>query len=433
MYGGKNARTPNLEQLANDGLLFRKAYLTSAMCQPCRAELYTGLFPMGNGCAWNHSASFSETQSLPHYLGDLGYRVGIAGKVHVLPKKAFPFESVPGFDPSCVRKPTREHDLEGVSEFMNRDRSQPFCLVVALVEPHVPWVMGDASAYPPGELKLPPNLAETKLTREAYSRYLAEITYMDSQVGELLASLESSGQSGETLVVFSSEQGSQFPGNKWTNWDTGLHTGLIVRWPGVVKSGVSTDAMVHYADVVPTLIEAAGGEVPSDHLDGRSFLEVLRGEASSHRDFVYGAHNNVPEGPPYPVRTVSNGDFRYLRNLTSDQLYIEKHLMGIRGEGTLNNPYWQTWVWDASNSDSTYQLVRRYMQRPAEALYHTSVDPFEMKNLAGDPDYDQILEEMRAELDRWMISQGDPGIDQDTRETHQAAKRGNHRYRPPNQ
>ncbi len=211
MYGGQNAKTPNLEQLASDGLLFNRAYLAEAMCQPCRAELYSGLFPMRNGCAWNHSASLPETLSLPHHLGKLGYRVGLAGKVHVAPQKAFPFENVGGFDKSCVRKPTQAHDLAATKEFISRDDG-PFCLVVALVEPHVPWVMGDASAYPPAELKLPPNIADTESTRDAFSRYLAEITYMDGQVGELLQTLEESGRAQDTLVLFTSEQGSQFPG-----------------------------------------------------------------------------------------------------------------------------------------------------------------------------------------------------------------------------
>lgn len=431
IYGGQNAKTPNLDQLASDGLLFRKAYLTSAMCQPCRAELYSGMFPMGNGCAWNHSASFAETKSLPHYLSKLGYRVGIAGKVHVLPKQAFPFESVSGFDSNCVRDPTSLHDLSGVNEFINRDPGEPFCLVVALVEPHVPWVMGDASVYPPKKLKLPPNLADTQRTREAYSRYLAEITYMDSQVGELLLSLETSGQSSETMVLFTSEQGSQFPGNKWTNWDTGLHTGMVIRWPGVTKSGESTDAIVHYADVVPTLVDAAGGDLSELKVDGHSFLGVIRGEQTKHRDYAFGAHNNVPEGPPYPIRTVSNGEYRYLRNLQPERLYIEKHLMGLRGAGELNNPYWQTWIWDSWNTPKTYDLVQRYMQRPAESLYHTTSDPFELNDLISHPEHQAILQELRRELDEWLVEQGDPGIDQDTHETHQAAKRGDHRYRPP--
>ena len=346
VYGGQNAVTPNIDKLAREGLVFNKAYLSEAMCQPCRAELFSGKYPMSNGCAWNHSASFPSLKSMPHYLGKAGYRVGLAGKLHVKPESAFPFEKVAGFDPSCVRNPTRPHVVADAQQFMARDADQPFCLVIALVEPHVPWVMGDSSKYPPDQIKLPPNIADTRRTRSDFGKYLAEITYMDSQVGEILDSLKASGCEDQTLVIFSSEQGSQFPGCKWTNWDAGVHTAMVARWPGHVPAGKRTDALVQYADVLPTLLDLASAE-PVEHLDGTSFSQVLLGQQNSHREFVYGCHNNIPEGPAYPVRTVSDGQFRYIRNLLPDEIYIEKHLMGTNGTGRLNNPYWSTWVFES--------------------------------------------------------------------------------------
>ncbi len=236
LYGGANARTPNLDALAAQGLTFNRAYLAEAMCQPCRAELYSGRFPMRNGCAWNHSASRPDTTSMPHHLEPLGYRVGLAGKVHVRPEAAYPFEKIAGFDPSCVREPPQAHDHTPALEFIDGAAS-PFCLVIALVDPHLPWVMGDRSRYPPKKIKLPPNIADTPRTREDYSAYLAEITYIDGQVGEIVAALDASGKKDTTLVLFTSEQGTQFPGNKWTNWDTGLHTALVARLPGRVAAG----------------------------------------------------------------------------------------------------------------------------------------------------------------------------------------------------
>ena len=431
VYGGQNAATPNIDRFAAEGLVFNRAYLASAMCQPCRAELYTGLYPMSNGCAWNHSASRPAVTSMPHHLKPLGYRVGLAGKVHVQPAKVFPFESIGGFDKSCVRNPTQPHDVQHIRRFMTERKDQPFCLVVALVEPHVPWVMGDASKYEPKKLKLPANLADTPRTREAFSRYLAEITYMDGQVGEILDVLEQSGQADNTIVLFTSEQGSQFPGCKWTNWDTGLHTALIARWPGKVASGKRTDALVQYADVLPTVIDAAGGRVSRRDFDGTSFLPVLLGKKSAHREFVYGMHNNIPEGPAYPIRTISDGRYRYIRNLTPDEIYIEKHLMGWTGKGELNNPYWATWVRDAWNQPHTYDMVKRYTHRPAEQLYNTAKDPYEMTNLADDPALAAVKARLSNELDRWMRTQGDPGAPQDTHEAIQAARRGKHMYVPP--
>lgn len=428
IYGGRNAVTPNIDRLASEGLVFDHAYVSSAMCQPCRAELYTGLFPMRNGCAWNHSASRPNVTSMPHHLGELGYRVGLAGKVHVTPPDVFPFESIGGFDANCVRNPTRPHDTGPIRRFMSSDADQPFCLVIALVEPHVPWVMGDASRYPPEKLKLPPNIADTPRTREDYARYLAEITYMDSQVGDILEVLEETGHADDTLVLFSSEQGCQFPGCKWTNWDTGLHTALIARWPGKVTRGQRTGAMVQYADVLPTLMEVAGSSASDHDYDGTSFLPVLLGNKSDHRSFVCGMHNNIPEGPPYPIRTITDGRYRYIRNLSPDEIYIEKHLMGWSGDGQLNNPYWATWVREAWANQHTYDLVKRYMHRPAEELYCTADDPYEMKNLANDEGVAEIKARLSAELDRWMEAQGDPGAAEDTREALEAARDGKHLY-----
>ncbi len=426
LYGGENARTPHLDKLASEGMVFNKAYVSSSMCQPCRAELYSGLYPMSNGSAWNHSGCRPEISGMPQMLKKLGYRVGLAGKTHIRPTHVFPFEKIEGFDPNCVRNPTFDHDLSPTRKFIEGKGDEPFCLVIALTEPHVPWVMGDASQYPPKKLVLPPNIADTPRTREDFSKYLAEITYMDSQLGEILDTLESTGKHKETLVLFSSEQGSQFPGCKWTTWDTGLHTALIVRWPGKVRAGARTDALIQYADVLPTLLELANGKPMS--LDGSSFAEVLRSEKKEHRKYVYGMHNNFPEGPPYPIRTISDGTHRLILNLTPNELYIEKHLMGLKGNAVLNNPYWATWVRDAWAKPQIYKLVKRYQSRPSKEFYHTGQDRYEMNNLVKEEKYAEQIGEMQKELKKWMKAEGDPGILLDTKKAHQAAKSGKHLF-----
>lgn len=432
VYGGQNAHTPNIDSLASQSLVFNHAYLAMAICQPCRSELYTGQFPLRNGCAWNHAASRPTTRSLPNYMGALGYRVGIAGKIDVTPKKSFPFEEVPGFDRNCVDNPTKPHTLDGVREFMTRKADQPFCLVVALVEPHVPWVMGDPSQYPPEKIKLPANIADTERCRSDFGKYLAEITYMDGQVGEILAALKAAGLDDNTLVLFTSEQGSQFPGNKWTCWDTGNHTGLMARWPGKITAGKRTDAIVQYADVVPTLVELAGGN-PAEkdyHFDGLSFRKVLFGPQNTFRNFAYGIHDNVPEGSAYPSRTITDGQWRYIRNLLPNELYIQKYLMGSTGKNELNNPYWGTWMFESPNHPKIYQLIKRYMMRPPEELYNTAVDPYEMNNLIADSQHADIKGRLSAELDRWLTAQGDPGASIDTYPVLRAARDGIHKFGP---
>ncbi|MHC4249722.1 MAG: sulfatase-like hydrolase/transferase, partial [Planctomycetota bacterium] len=304
----------------------------------------------------------------------------------------------------------------------------PFCLVIALVEPHVPWTMGDASRYPVQELKLPAHIADTPRTRRDFAAYLAEITYMDRQVGDILRALEASGRAADTLVLFTSEQGAQFPGCKWTNYDAGVHTALVARWPGRIAPAARTGALVQYADVLPTLMEIAGVKISRGTFDGTSFRAVLFGESRTHREYVFGVHNNVPEGPPYPIRSITDGAYHYLRNLTPEAKYYEKHLMG---QGRLNNPYWATWVRSAETDERTARLVKRYTERPREELFRLSDDRHEMKNLTGDPEHEPVRARLSKALDEWLRSQGDPGVPQDTREAHQAAKEGKHKYYPP--
>ncbi|MEM7697794.1 MAG: sulfatase [Verrucomicrobiota bacterium] len=423
IYGGSNAKTPHLDQLASEGLTFNQAYVGMSMCQPCRAELYSGQYPLSNGCAYNHSASRTGTRSLPHFLRPLGYRVGIAGKVHVKPAKAFPFDAVGGFDPNCVRDPTEPHDLGPMVDYIDED--SPFCLVIGLVESHLPWVMGDPSDYPPDKLELPAYLPDVPATRQHYSRYLAEITYLDQQVGEILAALQKTGEAENTLVLFTSEQGSQFPGCKWTNWDAGLHTALIARWPGKVRSGERTDALVQYADIAATLVALAGGEA-EPQWDGSDFSAVLTGGKETHREFAFGMHNNLPEGPPYPIRSVTDGRFRYIRNLLPDEIYIEKHLMG---GGRLNNPYWAEWMGaNPIEQPQAYEVIKRYMRRPAEELYLTLEDRYEQENVASDSGYEDQLTRLRAALDGWMESESDPGAAVDTPEALTASRKGSPLY-----
>lgn len=409
LYGGKNVQTPNLDRLASQGLRFSHAYVGMSMCTPCRTELYTGLYPMSSGVCWNHGSAKVGTLSLPQYLGKLAYRVGIAGKVDVRPESVFPFEMVGGFERNCVAR-TADYECKEISAFMARNQKQPFCLVIGLVVPHAPWTVGHPEHFNAAKLVLPPYLVDTPQTRQALTHYYAEIEVMDQQLGDILKSLDQSGQAGRTLVLFTSEQGGQWPGCKWTNWEEGLHTALIARWPGQVRPGGETDALVQYADILPTLLDAAGGNPEAAHFDGTSFLPVLLGRAKQHRKYVFAMHNNLPEGPPYPIRSISDGRFHYLRNLAPEALYIQKFIMGTRGA----NPYWPSWVWHAETDPHALAMVSRYMRRPAEQLYDCQGDPFEMTNLAVAPQYARTKAELSAELDRWMQQQGDPGAELDT-------------------
>lgn len=135
---------------------------------------------------------------------------------------------------------------------------------------------------------------------------------------------------------------------------------------------------------MPTLIDAIGANPLNHEFSGSSFLSVLQNNSDQHREYAFFMHNNVPEGSPYPIRSITVGTFHYIRNLTPERLYIEKPIMS----GQLPpSTYWPSWIWEAGEATEnlhSYQMVSRFMKRPYEELYRIDKDPYEFENLAGD-------------------------------------------------
>jgi len=408
-YGGQ-AHTPNIDRLATEGMRFTRCFQAAPMCSPTRHNIYTGLYPVKSGAYPNHTFAKGGTKSVVHYLKGLGYRVALSGKTHISPKEVFPFEY------SGQKNP----DFEAIDKLVGESvaSGSPFCLFACSNEPHSPWNKGDRSRYPVDEVKLPPYFVDTPETRDAMSRYLAEVTYYDWQVGELLNLLEKHKVADNTLVMVVSEQGASLPFGKWTCYDTGLQSAMVVRWPGKVKAGAVTDAMVEYVDVLPTFIQTAGGKRVKA-LDGRSFLPVLRGKADAHKELVYGIMTTrgiINGSDTFGIRSVRNERFKYIWNFTPEIPFRN---------ACVKSKEFQSWMAKAEAGDSdAAEKVRRYQHRAGEELYDVTTDPLEWKNLAADPKYAAMKSELRGHLDDWMKQQGDEGqkTEIEARE-HQGRKR----------
>ena len=420
-YGNHEVKTPNIDKLASQGMRFDRCFTATAMCAPTRQQLYTGVFPVRNGAYPNHSKVRSGTKSLGHHFKELGYRVALIGKKHYGPAPSFPFEYLGG----AARKDgpagfDEELPLAKAKAFVDRDADQPYFLIVASNQPHKPWTRGDASVYDPAKLTVPAYLPDTPTTRKQFAAYYAEISYFDRQLGRVMKIVDDSGRADNTIVVYSSEQGSNFTHCKWTCYETGLRTGFIVRWPANVKPGSTTDAMVQYVDVIPTLLHAAGTDpqkidtglpgAPDGGrgFDGRSFLPVLLGEANAHHDHVFGVHTTrgiISGSASYPIRSIRDTRYKYIRNLSH-----ESPFKNIVNNGRGSADFWNDWV-EAAKTDATIaRLVDRYRHRPAEEFYDLDADPYEQKNLAGEPQHRARMDAMKTKLDAWMTQQGDKGV-----------------------
>jgi arylsulfatase A-like enzyme len=400
-YDATDVRTPHLDRLAQDSLKYDQAFAASPTCTPSRSSLYTGLYPIRNGAHANHSFVREGVKTLPVYLEPLGYRCVLAGKTHIGPRRLFPFEYLKD---SNVMPPGKTSVLwtdlgvDAIDKLLaTHDRRQPLCLIVAAHSPHTIWPESDG--YDPNQLKLPPYLLDTPETRRARAKYYADVTKLDKEVGQVRESLARHGYS-DALFIFTSDQGAQWPFSKWNLYDAGIKVPLIAHWPGKTKVG-TTRAMVSLVDLLPTMIEAAGGTTPAD-VDGRSFLKVLTNQSDTHRDEIFAAHTGDKNMNQAPMRCVRTERFKYIQNLAPEIKYTT-HVSKGQDAGI----YWSSWVKLAQTDAEAAKVVERYEHRAAEELYDVQSDPFEMNNLAPDSVHAGRLAQMRKKVNAWRLRQGE--------------------------
>lgn len=406
--GNREVQTPNLDRLASQGMQLTRMFTPATTCSPTRHALYTGLFPVRSGAYPNHAQVRPGVRSLFSELAENGYRVALQGKEHVAPRESFPYERV---------SPKNIDDFGPTREFVTRQADQPWLLVFASRDPHGPHDRGPQDLHDPATLHVPPYLHDNAVTRVQLASYYAEIHQLDWQVGQLMAVLDDTRQTADTLVLFVSEQGSSFPyGGKWSLYDTGIRAAAVARWPGRIEAGSTSAALLSYVDIPATFLAAAGIDpagvdtgcpdtTGSRAMDGRSFLEVLTGRRATFRDVVYAQHTTVGingSKQPYPMRAVRDSRFKYIRNLTPDNEYA---INGIhRGEPI------ESWREDARTDPALAKRIEWLSRRPGEELYDLDTDPLETKNLADTAAVADVRDRLSATLDAWMKQQGDTGL-----------------------
>lgn len=394
LYGSPDLKTPNMERIAKQGLTFDQAFVASPSCAPSRAALLTGLMPSRNGAEPNHSRPKEEIKKLPAYFQELGYEVVSFGKVgHYRQTPEY------GFD---IARHFNYHEDVAVPEALKwldaRESDKPLLLFVGTNWPHVPWP--EPEDIDPESIKIPLHHVHTPQTRIARARYYQAIKTMDRELGEVFdATYKKLGD--DTLFLHTSDHGAQWPFGKWTLYDEGIRTPMIAVWPGKIATGMRTDAMVSWVDILPTLYAVAGQTAPEE-LDGRSFLPVLTGETDTHRDVIFTVHSGDGNKNVYPTRSIRTARWKYIRNL-HPEFKFTSHILGDNRP----QPYWGSWVAKAQNVPEAARKVKRYLQRPAVELYDLEADPTEQNNLATDPAHAETLAKLSDQLDAWMKEQGD--------------------------
>jgi arylsulfatase A-like enzyme len=385
---GHAVPTPNIQRLADQGVLFRKAFCAAPTCSASRACLLTGQYGHSNGMLGLAHRGWSlndYSQHLVHPLHEAGYHSVLIGEQHIAKRP-----DVIGFDQVVKIETTRVETVAPVaSAILAEPPPQPFFLSVGFFETHrdflAPPSLRDALYSSP-----PPNLPDTPETRRDMAAYKASARSLDQGVGSVLEALDANGLADNTLIVFTTDHGLAFPGSKATLYDRGLGVMLILRGPGGFAGGKVSDALVSHIDVYPTLCELAGIERP-DFLQGTSLLPLIRGEAKEVREELFA--EMTWHAAYEPQRAIRTQRWKYI------------HRFGDRATPVLAN------CDDSPSKSLLIDLGWGERTVPFEQLYDLAFDPNEAANLADDPEYESVRRELSDRLHQWMVETSDPLLD----------------------
>lgn len=397
---GHAISTPNLQQLAEEGVLFRQCYSCAPTCSPSRSALLTGMNPHAAGMLGLAHRGFSlrdPSQHLAHHLQKNGFETVLCGMQHLIEHGR---EQELGYSMVLQSRDTRP-DLSGiyldmaqdlsnahtVANYLSQPKEQPFLLSFGMVCTHFP-LPEPAEDINPDYVQPPPTLPDSPETRKDMAGYLTLARHADQCVGVVLDALEENNLTDDTLVIFTTDHGIAFPGMKCNLFDHGIGVSLILRFPEKQFSGQVVDSLVSHLDIYPTLCEMAGTE-PPPWLEGNSLLPLIRGEAESIRSEIYG---EVTYHAAYePMRCIRTARYKYIRYFDDFENVVKPNIDDSRSKRFL----------------MAHGLSDR-RHNPAEMLFDLIFDPNERDNLADRESFLEIKNELAAHLHNWMVETDDP-------------------------
>jgi N-sulfoglucosamine sulfohydrolase len=425
--GDKVVKTPTFDRVAREGVLFENAFVSSPSCTPSRGAILTGQWHWRleeGGNLW--STLPAKFDVYPDLLESAGYHVGYTRKGWG------PGYNEPG---GRTRNPAGPH-YKNFTEFFNTcPQGKPFCFWFGSQDPHRPykWQSGINSGMKLQDVEVPACFPDSPEVRTDICDYYWEIQRFDTEVGELLKSLEEKGELDNTLVVISGDNGMPFPRCKSNLYDLGTNVPLAVRWPAAVKGGRIVEDFISLADLAPTFLEAAGLK-PTRDMTARSFLNVLTSGKSGRVDrrrshILTGKERHVPSqetgAAGYPMRAIRTHDFLYIRNFKPNrwpsghakgyaqptEIVVSKPLGTHYGYSDVDAAPTKSYMLKYRNEPQVTKLFElAFGKRPAEELYDLKKDPDQLNNVAGKPEYAMIKSSLAADLLIELKATKDPRV-----------------------
>jgi len=390
-------KTPNLNRLAENGIRFTNHFCTAPQCSPSRGSIQTSLYPHQNGLMGLVNRGWTlpkHNKTLAMYLKENGYTTHLIGLQHESKRRAtlgYDTRSKIDADFNYICENMEEEILNFFSE--HKDDETPFYVCIGTFEVHIPF-KNLGVPVDPNTVKIPPFLIDNSKSRKDLSELYGAVHTVDEMIGKIIKSLESNGMLEETLFIFTTDHGIALPRAKCTMYDPGIKTAIIMSQlsSNLFNQGRIFDCMVSNIDLLPTILEHIGSEIPKN-IEGRSFLPVLKGETTIFRKYIFTEkswHDKYD-----PIRAIRTEKFKYIKNY---EKITTQYLLPL----------------DISVSTRIGRFIQKRMKdtfeihRAEEELYNLENDPNELTNLINDPAYNKTISEMRTKLNDWMERTNDP-------------------------
>lgn len=413
-YGTEGLDTPTFDRLAEKGVLFENAFVTTPSCTPSRGAVLTGQHSWRLGPGANlHSTLPDDLPVYPLLLRDeANYFVGHEGK---------------GWGPGNLAaggrtEPPSGSAFNGFAEFLDdRPNDRPFAYWFGSHDPHRDYdpALRDSMGIDPSPVSVPPYLPDVDTVRRDIANYYAEVERFDRAVGALIEKLEAAGELSNTLIVMTSDHGWPFPRGKSNLYDAGTRVPLAVYWPDAMAEGRTVRDFVSLTDLAPTFLEAARVPRP-DQITGRSFLDLLTGEeggwVAAHRSRVLLAkerhHGRCrPNGRGYPSRAIRTTNYLYVRNYKPDRWPAGSPFLSSSQwifSDTDDGPAKRWMIAHANEPKVRVTFLQSFAERPAEELYDLRTDPHQLKNVADEAAYESVKAHLSTTLQQELRALDDP-------------------------
>lgn len=406
-YGEKVAKTPNLDQLAKEGVRYTNVFTTAGVCAPSRNAIITGRYQTSNGGHNMRTLGMSANAIDAYPKGFKSYSAvlpeNVLGYPQYLRQAGYYCSNNAKEDYQFVGPLTMWDESNKKAHWRNRkDKNQPFFSVFNIEVTHESQVWSRAREpllVNPKDVEVPPYYPDDSISRKVIARFLTNVMVMDKQVGDIINQLKSDNLYDNTIIFFYSDHGDGLPYVKRELHHRGLQIPLIIKAP-FLKAATTNNQLISAIDFAPTLLSLAGFSIPST-MQGQAFLgnkKVIKA-----RKYIYASRDRM-DSEIDRVRSVSDGRFNYLKYYMPERPFYQNiryrlqnplmpHLLKLRDEGKLN----------------AAQMDWFRPTKPEEELFDTQTDPFELNNLAKDPKFALKLKELRAAHKKWLLDYKDFG------------------------